>query len=297
MMKQAIKKNFWALAFGGLLTFLLVPTDSFAQSRQLTKRGEKGTYAAAKTNRNTSKSNYVNRKRTAAPNRASSNRRTSANRASDNRRTSANRASSNRRTSVNRASDNRRTSANRVSSNRRTSVNRASDNRRTSTNRASDNRRTSANRASRSNNRRYNNQRIARNARASYNYRANVRNDYCRNYYNGLTNWNRTFWTSVHYTPNYYNLNYSRFPLRNGFRAQQFRFSGSRYWLYDGVWFQRRANRYYAVDAPLGLCIDSIPVGGEIIRYRGDRYVIYRGTAYQLLPFGGFQVVQMLGRF
>ena len=139
--------------------------------------------------------------------------------------------------------------------------------------------------------------RAAQNARSNYRYSANERNDYCRNYYNGLNNWNRTFWTSIHYTASYYNLTYNRFPLTNGLRAQKIRFFGERYWLYDGIWFRKRFGRYYAVHAPIGVCIDALPLGGEMIWYRGDKYVIYRGTAYKMLPFGGFQVVRMLGRF
>ena len=138
-----------------------------------------------------------------------------------------------------------------------------------------------------------------RNARSNYNYNynANERNDYCNNYYRGINNWNRSFWTSIHYTPNYYDLRYNRFPLTNGLQAQRIRFFGERFWLYDGIWFKKRFGRYYAVDAPIGVGIDALPIGGEMVWYRGDKYVIYRGTAYKMLPFGGFQVVQMLGRF
>jgi len=154
------------------------------------------------------------------------------------------------------------------------------------------------NQVNRSNSRaRVNNNRVRRNNLANYSYLANTRNDYCNNYYRGINNWNRRFWTSVHYTPSYYDLSYSRFPSRNSFGSLQLGYLGQQYWFYDGIFFQRRLGRYYAVDAPIGLCIDALPVGGELVRYRGDRYVIYRGSAYKMLPFGGFQVVRMLTRF
>lgn len=267
MTKEAIKKNFWTLAFSGLLAFLLVPTDSFAQSRQITKRGGDDVYKQTKVNRNTAKRSTANRSvakrdyrertRTTTPTR------------------STNRATA-KRDYV------RKTRSTATANNRATTANR---------------RITTKNRGSRVNNDRYTKERVARNTRSNYTYRTNERNDYCNNYYSGLNNWNRTFWTSIHYTPNYYDLTYNRFPLRNGLQSQKFRFFGERYWLYDGIWFKKRFSRYYAVDAPTGICIDALPLGGEMIWYRGDKYVIYRGTAYKMLPFGGFQVVQMLGRF
>ena len=279
MTKVAIKKNFWTLAFSGLLAFLLVPTDSFAQSRQLTKRGGDDVYTQAKGNRNTAKRTYTNTTRKTTATRSTANRSVAKRDYRERTRTT----SPTRRTTAtsNAAYVNKRRSTATASS-RATTANR---------------RLATDTRGERVNSSRYTRENIERSTRSNYNYRANERNDYCNNYYSGLNNWNRTFWTSVHYTPNYYDLRYNRFPSTNGLRAQKVRFFGERYWLYDGIWFQKRLGRYYAVDAPTGVCIDALPIGGEMVWYRGDRFVIYRGTAYKMLPFGGFQVVQMLGRF
>ncbi|MFK7980227.1 MAG: DUF6515 family protein [Saprospiraceae bacterium] len=282
MTKEAIKKNFWTLAFSGLLAFLLVPTDSFAQSSQITKRGGDDVYQQAKVNRNTAKKTYTNRTRNTTTNRSTRNKSVAKRDYRERTRTT----SSTRRTTVT-----GNTAKSDYVNKRRTTT--TTNSRTTTANR----RLITENRGTRVNNSRYTKENVARNARSNYNYRANERNDYCNNYYSGLNNWNRTFWTSIHYTPNYYDLRYNRFPLTSGLRAQKVRFFGERYWLYDGVWFKKRLGRYYAVDAPTGVCIDALPLGGEMIWYRGDRFVIYRGTAYKMLPFGGFQVVQMLGRF
>ena len=282
MTKEAIKKNFWTLAFSGLLAFLLVPTDSFGQSRQLTKRGGDEVYAQAKSNRNTAKKTYTNRTRNTTANRSTANRSVAKKDYRERTRTT----SPTRRTTATRNATNRD-----YVNNRRTTA--TANSRATTANR----RLATANRSAQVNNSRYARENVVRTARSNYSYRANERNDYCNNYYNGLNNWNRTFWTSIHYTPNYYDLRYNRFPSTNGLRAQKVRFFGERYWLYDGIWFQKRLGRYHAVDAPIGVCIDALPLGGELVRYRGDRFVLYRGTAYKMLPFGGFQVVQMLGRF
>jgi len=280
MKNQAIKKNFWVLAFSGLLAFLLLPIDSFAQNSKITKRGADDTYQTTTANRNTAKRTYTNRTRNSTVGRSTPTRRVAKKDYTNRTRTAtATRSTANRRTS-------KRDYVNRTRSTA-TATNRASQ---------TNNRTTTVNRGNRVNNNRDVRERT-RTARSNYNYRANERNDYCNNYYSGINNWNRTFWTSVHYTPNYYDLRYNRFPSVNGLQAQRVRFFGERYWLYDGIWFKRRFGRYYAVDAPTGVCIDALPLGGEMVWYRGDKYVIYRGTAYKMLPFGGFQVVQMLGRF
>lgn len=287
MTQQSIKKNFWTLAFSGLLAFLLVPTDSFTQNRQPTKRAAKNdTYQRAKVNRTTVKRDYTNRTRNTAATRSTPTRST-ANR-SVAKRDYANKT----RTTTPTRSTAKRTTAKRDYVNRTRTTSTAS-NRATTASRRVD----TGNRGDRVNNGRYTQERTPQSARSNYTYRNNERNNYCNTYYTGLNNWNRTFWTSAHYTPNYYDLRYNRFPSASGLQAQRVRFFGERYWLYDGIWFKKRFGRYHAVDAPTGVCIDALPIGGEMIWYKGDKYVIYRGTAYRMLPFGGFQVVQMLGRF
>ncbi len=278
------KKNLWTLVFGGLFALLLLPTDSFAQSRKVAKRSGNDVYTKAKANRTTAKRTYNN---TARRTTSTAQRPTSSTRRTYTKTTRSKAATNSRTLSTNRA---RGTAQNRASS-QATNANRR-------TRRAVD---TAPRRATSAtipaSNARVNNNRAERNAASSFNYTANERNDYCNNYYRGINNWNRTFWLSNHYTPSYYDLSYSRFPFRNGVQSQRFRYMGQRLWFYDGIWFKKRFGRYYAIDAPIGLCVDSLPIGGEMIWYRGDKYVIYRGTAYRMLPFGGFQVVQMLTRF
>ena len=280
MTKQSIKKNFWVLAFSGLLAFLLLPTDSFAQSRKVIKQGGNDTYTST-TTRNTAKRDYTTRTRTATPTQ----RRAVAKRDYTTRtRSTANRSVGTRGTSkATRATQTRASAAN-------TTTRRANRTTNTATNRAIANR-------TRATTNRYATGRSTRNTASNYTYRANERNDYCNNYYRGINNWNRTFWLSSNYTPSYYDLYYNSFPLTNGLQAQKVRYLGNRYWFYDGIWFKKRFGRYYAVDAPLGLSIDALPLGGDMVWYQGEKYVIYRGTAYRMLPFGGFQVVSMLNRF
>ncbi len=277
------KKNLWTLVFGGLFALLLMPTDSFAQSRKVAKRGGNDVYTAAKANRTTAKRTYNNTTRRTT---ATATRPTSSTKRTYTNTTRSNAAKKSRTISTNRATRTAQTrAASEVTySNRRTK--RAVD---TAPRRASGN--------AAAVNTRVNNNRNERNTASNFNYTANERNDYCNNYYRGINNWNRTFWTSIHYTPSYYDLTYNRFPYRNGLETQRVRYMGQRLWFYDGIWFKKRFGRYYAIDAPIGLCIDSLPVGGEMIWYRGEKYVIYRGTAYRMLPFGGFQVVRMLTRF
>lgn len=274
MKKEKIKRNLWVLAFTGLLAFLLLPTETIAQSRTA-KRGANDTYQKTATrNRNTSTA-YTNRTRP----RATTATRTTATQ----KRDYTNRT---RRTTVNRKATNRATAKRDYTNRTRQNANRRAND----VYRRSNSTNTTATRGRAVSNR-------ERNTRSNYRYTNNTTNDYCRDYYAGLNNWNRNFWNSIHYTPSYYDLTYRSFPFNNGLRAQRVRFMGQRYWLYDGIWFRKRFGRYYAVDAPIGLCIDALPLGGEMIWYRGDKYVIYRGTAYRMLPFGGFQVVQMLRRF
>ena len=273
MTAQISKKNLLAFLMMALMAFLVLPTDSYAQTRTV-KRGTDGVRTVKKT-RNTAKDYTSTAKRSVQPRRAT--KSTAAKRA---------RATS-RATNVDRTY-NRRTA---------TRANRTS---RATTNRTATNR---ATRATSSRTTRANTNRAATNVRnrntnsAVYNYTSNQRNDYCNNYYRGLTNWNRSFWTSVHYTPSYYDLVYNRFPTNNNLRAERVWHLGRRYYIYDGIWFRKRLGRYYAVDAPIGAQLDYVSLGGELILYRGDRYVIYRGTAYRMLPYGGFQVVRMLTRF
>ena len=287
MTKQAIKKNFWTLAFSGLLAFLLVPTDSFSQNRQTTKRAAKNdTYQRAKVNRTTVKRDYTNRTRNTSATRSTPTRSTA------NRNVAKRDYRERTRTTTPTRSTAKRTTTKRDYVNRTRTTSTANNRATTASRRVA-----TGNSRNRVNNGRYTKERRAESARSNYTYRNNERNNYCNTYYSGLNNWNRTFWTSIHYTPSYYDLRYNRFPTTSGLRAQRVRFFGERYWLYDGIWFKKRFGRYYAVDAPTGACIDALPLGGEMIWYRGDKYVIYRGTAYKMLPFGGFQVVQMLGRF
>ncbi|MEM1120114.1 MAG: DUF6515 family protein, partial [Bacteroidota bacterium] len=251
---------------------LLMPSEMAAQRRTV-KRGDSDTYQrTANRNRNTAAS-YGTRTRstvTKRPANVAKREYTTRTRQSIHTRATHNKTATRRdyNTSVN-----------------RTAKNRANDpffSNRTRTNTATNGRLVNRN---------------ERNTRSNFRYTANEVNDYCRNYYTGLNTWNRLFWNSIHYTPTYYDLTYRNFPFNNGLRAERFRFMGNRYWLYDGVWFRKRFGRYYAVDAPIGVCIDALPLGGEMVWFRGDRYVIYRGTAYKMLPFGGFQVVPMLRRF
>lgn len=276
MKKEIIKRNLWAMAFTGLLAFLLLPTETIAQNRTA-KRGANDTYQKTTTrNRNTSKAYTRTNTRPTSTTRT---RSTVATQKRDyNTRTRT--ATATRKTTA-------RATAKRDYTNRtrQTANTRANDTyRRNRTSNATTNR----GRAVNSN---------ERNTSSNYRYTVNERNDYCRNYYTGITNWNRNFWNSIHYTPSYYDLTYRSFPFSNNLRAERFRYLGQRYWLYDGIWFRKRFGRYYAVDAPIGMCVDALPIGGEMIWYRGEKYVIYRGTAYRMLPFGGFQVVQMLSRF
>lgn len=283
MKKDIIKRNLWVMAFTGLLAFLLLPTEMIAQ-RGTTKRGANDTYqrTTAK-NRNTSAT--YNRTRTrstaTAPTRT---RRSTA--------TTPTRAATKTRRTVATAPT-RTTAANRGTATRTTTRRGYADRTRNRANDTYTSPRPTGATATRgravTNN--------ERNTRSNYRYTTNTTNDYCRNYYTGLNTWNRNFWNSVHYTPSYYDLTYRNFPFSNDLRAQRVRYLGQRYWLYDGIWFRKRFGRYHAVDAPIGLCIDALPLGGEMIWYRGDKYVIYRGTAYRMLPFGGFQVVRMLNRF
>jgi len=278
MTNLLIKKNLWTLVFGGLFALLLLPTDSFAQSRKVLKRSGDDVYTRAKANRTTAKRTYNNTTRRSTATAQRPTRRTYTN----TRRSAT--ATNSRTTSTNQA-NRARASRKAAYANRRAT--RAVD---TAPRRARGT-------APAVNTARVNNNRNERNTVSNYRYNANERNDYCNNYYSGINNWNRTFWTSVHYTPSYYDLTYNRFPYRNGLESQRVRYLGQRYWFYDGIWFKKRFGRYYAVDAPTGICIDALPIGGEMIWYRGDKYVIYRGTAYKMLPFGGFQVVRMLTRF
>jgi len=283
MTNLSIKKNLWTLVFGGLFALLLLPTDSFAQSRKAVKKSGNYAYKTAKANRTTAKRTYNNTTR-----RAASTARTAT---STSKRTYTNRTRSNAATKSRTVNTRQGTRAANTRAARETTYNRR-------TNRAIQTAPRRSNRnAAPINNARINNNRSVRNNASSYRYTANQRNDYCNNYYRGINNWNRTFWTSIHYTPNYYDLSYNSFPLRNGLQSQRVRFLGQRYWFYDGIWFKKRFGRYHAVDAPIGLSVDYLPLGGEMIWYRGDKYVIYRGTAYRMLPYGGFQVVRMLTRF
>lgn len=281
MKKEIIKRNLWVMAFTGLLAFLLLPSEMIAQ-RGTTKRGANDTYQKTATrNRNTSATyNRTSTRSTATtPTRT---RRSTA--------TTPTRATTNTRRTVATAPT-RSTAANRSTATRTTTRRGYADR-----NRANDtytSPRPTGTTATRgravTNN--------ERNTRSNYRYTTNTTNDYCRNYYTGLNTWNRNFLNSVHYTPSYYDLTYRNFPFSNDLRAQRVRYLGQRYYLYDGIWFRKRFGRYHAVDAPIGLCVDALPLGGEMVWYRGDKYVIYRGTAYRMLPFGGFQVVQMLTRF
>jgi len=278
------KKNLWTLVFGGLFALLLMPTDSFAQSRKVAKRSGNDVYTTAKANRTTAKRTYTNTTRRAM---STAKRPTSSARRTYTNTTRSNAAKKSRtvRTKQTTRAANMRAARETNYANRRTKRTVDAAPRRATGN------------AAPINTARINNNRSERNAATNYNYTANERNDYCNNYYRGINNWNRTFWTSIHYTPSYYDLSYNRFPFRNGLESQRVRFMGQRFWFYDGIWFKKRFGRYYAVDAPIGLAVDSLPLGGEMIWFRGDKYVIYRGTAYRMLPFGGFQVVQMLSRF
>lgn len=278
MKNTSIKKNLLVLAFSGLLALLLIPTDSFAQSRKMMKKERTATKATSSTKHTVTRT----RTTTTQPTRT----RTATNRT----RTATYANTGARKRQVTRQPATPRATRSTSYTNRRDT--RATATQSTSVSRA---RTARTNTTSKS---RYNSTRnTSAEAASNYNYRNNQQNNYCNDYYRGVNNWNRTFWTSVNYTPAYYDLFYNRFPNSNGLRSQKFRFFGDRYWLYDGIWFQKRFGRYYATDAPVGLCLDRLPIGGDVIWYRGDRFVIYRGTAYKMLPFGGFQVVPMLTRF
>lgn len=278
------KKNLWTLVFGGMFALLLFPTDSFAQSRKVLKRGGNDVYTAKKANSTTAKRTYNNTTRSRM---STAQRPTSSARRTYTNTTRSNAATNTRKISTKQAT---RAAQTRAASKATYANRRAKRTLDTAPRRATGT-------AGAVNTTRVSNSRNERNTTTNYRYNANERNDYCNTYYSGINNWNRTFWTSIHYTPSYYDLTYNRFPNRNGLESQRVRHLGQRYWLYDGIWFQKRFGRYFAVDAPIGVCIDALPIGGEMIWYRGEKFVIYRGTAYRMLPFGGFQVVQMLTRF
>lgn len=278
MKKEIIKRNLWAMAFTGLLAFLLLPTETIAQRGTGKSRANDTYQKTANRNRNTSATYNRTRTRTTATAPTKTRRSTASTRVTSRpqkrvataptRRTATDRTT---RTTTTRRDARVRNRANDIYTSPRPTGTTATKGRLANRN--------------------------DRNTRSNYRYTTNSTNDYCRNYYTGLNTWNRNFWNSLHYTPSYYDLTYRSFPFNNGLRAERFRYMGQRYWLYDGIWFNKRFGRYYAVDAPIGMCIDALPLGGEMVWYRGDKYVIYRGTAYRMLPFGGFQVVQMLRRF
>jgi hypothetical protein len=267
MTKQFFNKHFWVFSMSLLLVFVLIPEDSFSQNRRQQRAG-KSVYAKTDARSTTAKRSHTSKR-------------------VYNRATNSNRATANRSYS--------RAESRVTHSNRRSVRTKTQPTNRYNARVARENSRKNLSRAERAGTR-YNTGRATAPTN-NYTYTRNQRNDYCNEYYRNQNTWNRSFWTSIHYTPTYYDLMYNRFPTANGLSAQRIRYLGKRYWFYDGIWFRKRFGRYYAVDAPIGLCIDYLPIGGEMIWYRGDRYVMYRGTTYKMLPFGGFQVVQVIRRF
>lgn len=292
MTKQSFRKSLWVLTSSFLLALLLLPTSSFAQ------RGTKNTKSRAQaTTRTTAKKDFNNRRASSATQTTATRRTTARTTTQPTRRTVATKPTSRRTATDATASRSNRTTVNRRNTRRDNDV----VTRGTATNRASSSTATTRRPASRGDvNRTVTSTNTNRQrGGANYVYNPNTRNDYCNNYYQNQNNWNRSFWTSINYgyTPSYYNTRYNSFPSVNNLRAERHRYFGERFWLYDGIWFKKRFGRYYAVDAPIGLRLDAIPTGGDLIWYRGDKFVIYRGTTYQMLPFGGFEIVRSIDRF